>query len=79
MHACNMHHRPKDILHVKRILGHKKLENTEIYTHLIDFGSDEWHVAHAKNLDEESKLLEAGFEYVRYSDRDGVAIYRTRK
>ena len=79
LHACNMHHRTKDILHVKRILGHKKLENTEICTHLIDLGSDEWHVAHAKNLEEESKLLEAGFEYVRYSDRDGVAIYRMRK
>lgn len=30
-------------------------------------------------LEEESKLIEAGFEYVRYSDRDGVAIYRKRK
>ena len=72
-------HRTKDILHVKWILGHKKLENIEIYTHLIDFGSDEWHVAHAKNLEEESKLLEAGFQYVRYSDKDGVAIYRKPK
>jgi len=69
----------QDILYVKQLLGHKKLENTEIYTHLINFESDEWHVAHAKDLDEESKLLEAGFEYVRYSDKDSVAIYRKRK
>ena len=56
-----------------------KLENTEIYIHLIDFESNEWHVAHAKNLDEEGKLVEAGFEFVRHSERDRVAIYRKRK
>lgn len=77
--ATMEYHRTKDILHVKRLLGHRKLENTELYTQLINFESDEWHVAHAKNLDEESKLLEAGFEYVRFSNRDQVAIYRKRK
>ncbi len=77
--ATMEYHRTKDILYVKQLLGHRKLENTEIYTHLISFESDEWHVAHAKNLDEEDKLLEAGFEYVRFSDADRVAIYRKRK
>lgn len=72
-------HRTKNILYVKQILGHKKLENTELYTHLINFESDDWHVAHARDIDEESKLLEAGYEYVRYSDKDSVAIYRKRK
>jgi hypothetical protein len=56
-----------------------RIENTEIYTHLINFESDEWHVATARSLEEEKKLLEAGFEYVRYSDRNEVAIYRKRK
>jgi len=27
-------------------------------------------VAHVENLEEESKLIEAGFEYVRYSNKD---------
>ena len=62
-----------------RALGHKKLENTEIYTHLINFECDEWHVNYAKNLEEEKKLIEAGFDYVRFSERDEVAIYRKRK
>ena len=44
-----------------------------------NYESDEWNVAHARNLQEESKLIEAGFEYVRYSDKDQVAIYRKRK
>jgi hypothetical protein len=60
-------------------LGHKKLETTDLYTQLINFESDEWHVAHAKNLEEENKLIEAGFEYVRYSEKDSVAIYRKPK
>ncbi len=77
--ATMEYHKTKDILHVKRLLGHKKLENMEIYTQLISFENDDWHVSTAKNLEEESKLLEAGFEYVRYSDRDEVAIYRKRK
>jgi integrase len=77
--ATMEYHRTKDILHVKHLLGHKQLKKTEIYTQLINFESDEWHVAHAKDLDEESKLIRAGFEYVRYSDRDEVAIYRKRK
>jgi len=64
---------------VQNILGHKKLENTDVYTHLINFGSDDWQVAHARNLEEENKLIEAGFEYVRYSEKDEVAICRKRK
>jgi hypothetical protein len=50
-----------------------------VYTHLINFESDEWHVAHARNLEEENELIEAGFEYVRYSEKDEVAIYRKPK
>jgi integrase len=77
--ATMEYHRTKNIKWVQQLLGHKKLENTDMYTQLINFESDEWHVSHARNLEEESKLIEAGFEYVRYSDRDGVAIYRKRK
>jgi integrase len=77
--ATMEYHRTRDILHVKHLLGHKRLENTEVYTHLIDFVVDEYHVAHAKTLDEESTLLQTGFEFVRYSMEDKVAIYRKRK
>ncbi|MEM2567274.1 MAG: hypothetical protein QXH20_02230 [Candidatus Bathyarchaeia archaeon] len=69
----------KNIKWVQQLLGHKKLENTDFYTQLINFESDEWHVATAQNLEEEKKLIEAGFEFVRYSEKDEVAIYRKRK
>ena len=41
--------------------------------------SDEWDVAHATNLEEENKSIGIGFEYIRYSKKDQVAIYRKRK
>jgi len=41
-----------------------------MHTQLVGFESDEWYAAHARNPEEESKLIEAGFEYVRYSDKD---------
>jgi integrase len=77
--ATMEYHRTKDILYVKHLLGHKRLENTKVYTHLIDFEPDEYHVAHAKNLKEETALLETGFEFIRYSQEDKVSIYRKRK
>jgi hypothetical protein len=36
-------------------------------------------VAHARNLEEENKLIEAGFEFIRFSQKGEVAIYRKRK
>ena len=62
-------HCTKNIKWVQQLLGHKRLENTDLYTQLINFESDEWHVATAKNLEEEKKLIEAGFEFVRYSEK----------
>lgn len=73
------YHRTRDIIFVQNLLGHKKIDNTMIYTHLIDFQNDEYYVKHAKNLEEESKLLESGFEFVRFSIENNVAIYRKRK
>lgn len=77
--ATMEYHRTKNIKHVQQLLRHKKLQNTDFYTQLLNFESDEWHVAHATNLEEENKLIEAGFEYVRYSEKDEVAIYRKPK
>jgi hypothetical protein len=41
------------------MLGHKKLETTDLYNQLINCECDEWNVIHARNLEEESKLIEA--------------------
>ena len=67
----------KDILHVKERLGHRSLTSTLIYTHLVNFESNEYHTATSKSLKQDEELLMAGFEYV--TERDEIKIYRKRK
>ncbi|MGQ9642068.1 MAG: tyrosine-type recombinase/integrase [Candidatus Bathycorpusculaceae bacterium] len=68
----------RDILHVMRILGHKSIQNTLIYIHLVDFKEDEYIAKVAKTENEVCKLIEAGFEYV-CTATDGVMLFRKRK
>ena len=62
--ATMEYHRTKDILYVKEILGHKNIQNTLVYTHLVNFESDEYTVKVTTSLEGCTKLLEAGFEYI---------------
>jgi integrase len=71
------YHKTKNILHVQERLGHRSITSTMIYTHLVNFESDEYHTATSKSLREDEDLLKAGFEYV--AERGGVKIYRKRK
>ena len=53
----------KDILLVKQLLGHKKIETTMFYTQLITFSEeDEYTVKTATNIKEATDLLEHGFD-----------------
>lgn len=53
-----------DILHVMRLLGHKNVNNTLIYTHLVDLERDDAHTCCvAQTVDEAKNLIEAGFQY----------------
>ena len=71
------YHRTKDILYVKQLLGHKRIESTMIYTQLVNFEHDDFHVKVATSLKEACGLVEAGFEYV--TDMDQNKIFRKRK
>ena len=71
------YHKTKDILYSKRQLGHSKIETTLIYTHLVNFKSDEYTVRVADDLQEACKLVEAGFEYI--TEMNTKKIFRKRK
>jgi len=76
--ATTEYHKTKDILHVKKLLGHRSIKNTLVYTHLIDFEEDNgFTVKVASSLEAFTNLLESGFEYV--SDYEGLKICRKRK
>ena len=69
--------RTRDILYVKQLLGHKRIENTLIYTQLVNFESNEYHVRVAKTLEEASELAKAGFDY--FTTMDNIQVVRKRK
>ncbi|MCS7114254.1 MAG: site-specific integrase [Nitrososphaerota archaeon] len=75
--ATMEYHRTKDILHVMRILGHKNIKNTLIYTQLIPSSEDEYICKVAKTIEEAKKLIEAGFDYV--CDIEDAKLFRKRK
>ena len=76
-YATMLYHRTKDILLVKAKLGHRRLENTLIYTHLIAFKDEEYTVRAAETVEQATKLIESGFEYV--TEMDGVQLFRKPK
>lgn len=53
------------------------VESTLIYTRLVSFGSEEYTVKVASNLEECTKLLEAGFNYA--TDYEDKKVFRKRK
>jgi len=67
----------RDIIHVMKMLGHRNIQNTLIYTQLVNFQSDEYYSAVAKTVDEARKLVESGFTFV--CDIEGMKVFSKRK
>lgn len=78
-YASKLYHDTKDILLVQRKLGHRSILNTMIYTHLIDWQTDQWIVKRPSTSEEEDDLIQTGFEYVRFDEKLETPIYRKRK
>ena len=76
-YATMLYHRTKDILLVKEKLGHRRLETTLIYTHLIDFRDEEFTVRAVETVEQATKLIESGFEYV--TEMGEVKLFRKPK
>lgn len=77
------YHRTKDLLYVKKILGHKTIQNTLKYIDLeaaiFETVDDQWTAKVASDVKEATTLIEAGFEYVTGEYDDGGKIFRKRK
>ena len=72
-----LYHKTKDILYVKHVLGHKRIDSTLRYTQLINFENDEWTHGKAKTVQEACELINKGFEYV--CDFEEKKLFRKRK
>lgn len=62
---------------VKKLLGHKSLNNTQIYVQLLLDQADDYSCEIAKTLQEATKLIEDGFGYV--TEMEGARLFRKRK
>jgi hypothetical protein len=60
-----------------RILGHKNIKNSLLYTQLVDFKDDKYVSKDANNVEEAFKLVETGFDYV--CEVNGYQLFRKRK
>ena len=76
-YATTLYAKTLNILKVQRALGHKNINNTQIYTHLIDFKTDEYEVQVAETVEEARRLGEAGF--APYDSFGNHHLYRRRK
>jgi integrase len=78
--ATMLYHKTKDILLVKRQLGHKSINNTLIYIDLeatLYNTKDEYTCKGATTKEEIMQLAEQGF--TKFDEIDGIHLYRKRK
>jgi len=71
------YHKTKDIIYVQRLLGHKSIKNTLLYTQLVNLEEDEYVCAVAETPKVIQELIEDGFEYV--CDQADLKFFRKRK
>jgi len=77
-YATMLYSKTKNILLVQQRLGHKSIENTMVYTQLINFESDEYNTATATKTSEAEQLVQAGFDYV-CTTTESIMLFRKRK
>jgi integrase len=76
--ATTEYRKTKDLLYVMKILGHRNIKNTLLYTQLIPAENDEEYISKiARTIDEAKKLVEVGFEYV--CQIEDAKLFRKRK
>jgi integrase len=77
------YHKKPDPDHVRRKLGHRSLQSTQIYINteqaLFSGSVNEYHVKVASTVEQAKALIEVGFEYVTGEYDDGGKIFRKRK
>ncbi len=75
--ATMTYHYTRKILLVKKLLGHKSIQSTMVYTQLVQFKDDEFDVEKATTVEEAKTLLKTGFDYI--AEKDGIMLFRRPK
>ena len=75
--ASTLYNKTRDILLVKATLGHRCIQSTLVYTHLLASKEDDFICKVAKDVKEAASLIELGYDYV--TDVEGMKLFRKRK
>jgi hypothetical protein len=59
-------------------MGHKKLDTTQKYLHLLGLNNGEWECQGATTKEEAKKLIEADFTYI-LTTPDGTMLFKKPK
>lgn len=71
------HYTNGNILTVKKLLGHKRIENTMKYISMVHLKDDEFEVATATTVEEAKQIISADFDYV--TEKTGIMLFRRPK
>jgi integrase len=79
-HATKLFSETKNILLVKERLGHRNINSTLVYTHVVEFDeeSQNYHHAIARDEKEAGELIDNGWTYVLTTPQN-VMMFRKRK
>ena len=77
-YASREYAKTSSIVHVQQRLGHRNINSTMVYTHLIKTEGDKYYSATAKTTEEAKRLLENGFSFVCITPED-IMLFRKPK
>jgi integrase len=66
------HYTNGNVLTVKKMLGHKRVENSMKYVGMINCRDDQFEITTATTVEEAKKALSAGFDYV--TEKNGIML-----
>jgi len=79
-HATKLYNETKSLIEVQARLGHRNMNSTMVYTHIVQFDeeSQNYHHAIARNEKEAGELIDNGWTYILTTPQN-IMMFRKRK
>jgi len=79
-HATKLYNETKSLIEVMARLGHRNINSTMVYTHIVQFDeeSQNYHHAMARNEKEAGELIDNGWTYILTTPQN-IMMFRKRK